>query len=574
MGSQLSNIRSSSSQQEQLEAATTTTEEINNSSSSLSSSSSSSQQQGRRKRKYDETVETSNSNDDHEEEDAEDENDEDDNRNGGHDSDNANRQQQQQQQQEEAETAGDDIDGQQQRIRPVRKRRSIIHRRRKKKKRRRVVPSSTIANIWESINEIAAKWFAKFFFLNIVEMATNRAKDGELLDERDIISGIETMLDYFQSKDIDMLRRGWRALFFCCCSMRPQLPERENVFEDDVACVCHVMDKCSSRERIQLLGCRALRVLIEESKDDWNALYKGGALPVLVKSMRNFPDKKIVQGLTITFIVMFLKEIDEPAKADLLQLNGVPLILQAMRKFENDEALIHTGCCAMYQLCGRSMRGNLIRHGAINDLLGAIERFTEVESIVQLSLATLNKLSLDANFSGIPIIPLMLRVMTEYHDDDTVQFYCLVLVRAAGRAGPLPIESIIPATLAAMREFPDSGGILFFGCAVMYQILIRHDNGQRDALNLITSSGGLECVISAARRHNGVSGLAPVAHLILLHAWENRPTDRENVAATQAFGGTEQIIPLISGLDVGGMMNRAARNNNDDDDDDDSDDDE
>jgi hypothetical protein len=167
----------------------------------------------------------------------------------------------------------------------------------------------------------------------------------------------------------------------------------------------------------------------------------------------------------------------------------------------------------------------------------------------------------------------MLRVMTAFHDNDTVQFYCLVLVRAAGRAGPLPVESTIAATLAAMRKFPDSGGILFFGSAVMYQILIRHDNGRHDALNLITSSGGLECVVSAARRHNGVSGLAPVAHLILLHAWENRPNDRENEAATQAFGGTEQIVSLLSGLDVGNMMNRAGGNNNDDDDDDEADDD-
>jgi hypothetical protein len=65
--------------------------------------------------------------------------------------------------------------------------------------------------------------------------------------------------------------------------------------------------------------------------------------------------------------------------------------------------------------------------------------------------------------------------------------------------------------------------------------------------------------------------------LILLHAWENRPNDRENEAATQAFGGTEQIVSLISELDVGNMMNRAGGNNDDDDDEaneDDSDDDE
>ena len=41
-------------------------------------------------------------------------------------------------------------------------------------------------------------------------------------------------------------------------------------------------------------------------------------------------------------------------------------------------------------------------------------------------------------------------------------------------------------------------------------------------------------------------GTPPVAHLILTHIWENRPQNNEE--ATRAFGGAEEVISLITGL--------------------------
>jgi hypothetical protein len=47
------------------------------------------------------------------------------------------------------------------------------------------------------------------------------------------------------------------------CPQRPgQLPAREDRLEEDAALVAMVMKHCLDNDMIQLLGCRALRVLV------------------------------------------------------------------------------------------------------------------------------------------------------------------------------------------------------------------------------------------------------------------------------------------------------------------------
>mmetsp|Transcript_17519 Transcript_17519/g.28344 ORF Transcript_17519/g.28344 Transcript_17519/m.28344 type:complete len:154 (-) Transcript_17519:1557-2018(-) len=137
--------------------------------------------------------------------------------------------------------------------------------------------------------------------------------------------------------------------------------------------------------------------------------------------------------------------------------------------------------------------------------------------------------------------------MQKHSQNETILYYSLVLIRSAGRFEHIPLRPTIPMIVSSMRRFPNATRVLFFGCAVFWQILVRHNNEENDALALISSTGGLECVVTAVSRNKRVVGLGPVSHLILSYAWEFRATESE--AATRAFGGTDRIIPFITGVD-------------------------
>ncbi len=441
-------------------------------------------------------------------------------------------------------------------------------------KRSRISPLSSFMNhIWETVNDAAARWFAKYFFLTILEMATAKSKKGELSDERDILKGIITMLDYFQNKDSDILRRGWQALGVCCCcpQLPGQLPARENVIEEDMAVVAMVMEKCADQKAIQLLGVRALRVLVciggsasDAAKENWTFMYRAGVLSALISAMRNHFDEKVMLGLCISFIAMLMKEVGGVVQRNLIRIGGVALLIQASQKWIDDEGFFHTTCCALYQLSFQSTRQNLIDHGAIPLLVSSIMHHSENTEVIELALGIMNQLSLSDPqvFVGRQIVPLMLDVMAKHPTKETVQFYAMVLIRAIGRADAVPLQPTIDRVIDALRRFPDSSGILFFGCAVMWQLLVRHNNEQNEALTLLSNLGGLEIVTSAVHRHGEIFGLGSVAQLILLYSWEHRPADNES--ATVAFGGTEDVIPLITGLSD--FLGNDANGNNIDDD--------
>jgi hypothetical protein len=428
------------------------------------------------------------------------------------------------------------------------------------------------SQMWDVINERTARWFAKYFFLNFLELATENAKGGELSREDDMRNGIITMLDYFQKQDLDILRRGWRALCIVVgCTQRPgQLPAREERLEEDAALVAMVMEHCSDNGMIQLLGCRALRVLVcggdaecksnESNRNNWKCLHRAGVLGTLLNTIRFCNDERTIQGLCLSFVAMLIKELGEPVKRDILMNGGIHILLQACREWSFDGGVLHTLLCVLYQLTTQTTRQTLVDHGAVPLLCGCIMTHYNHNSIIELILGTLNQLSIvsETIFSGHTLVPKMLLLLTLYPDNETIQFFGMVLLRAAGRTDPIPLEPAANRVIEALRRFPDASGVLFFSCALMWQLLRFHSTEQNEALMLFTSMGGLEHIISAVNRHNDVYGLVPVVHLILMYAWENRPT--ENEAATQAFGGSDDIANLITGIDD----NLALRNNAED----------
>jgi hypothetical protein len=378
------------------------------------------------------------------------------------------------------------------------------------------------------------------------------------------------MLDYFQKQDLDILRRGWRALAIVVgCPQRPgQLPAREDRLEEDAALVAMVMKHCSDNDMIQLLGCRALRVLVcggdgkasESDKKNWICLHRAGVLTTLLNTIRLCNEERTIQGLCVSFVAMLIKEVGEPVKQDLLTNGGIQILIQACREWSYDGGVLHTILCVVYQLTTRTTRQSLVDHGVVPLLSGCIMTYCNHNSIVELILGTLNQLSnvSETIFSGNSLVPKMLLLLTLYPKNETIQFFGMVLLRAAGRTDPIPLEPAANRVIAALQRFPDASGVPFFSCALMWQLLRFHNNEQNEALTLFTLMGGLELVISAVHRHNDVYGLGPVAHLILMYAWENRPT--ENEAATLAFGGSENIANLITGLND----NMPLRNNGED----------
>ncbi|KAG7351993.1 hypothetical protein IV203_008041 [Nitzschia inconspicua] len=445
-----------------------------------------------------------------------------------------------------------------------------------RRKRRRLSSRSlppVFSRLWEVLNDRTAFWFSKYCFLNFLEMATARAKRTDFDSEDDVRNSILTMLDYFQKQDLDILRRGWSALSIVVgCPQRPgQLPARESGLEEDAAIISMVMQQCSDNDMIQLLGCRALRVLVcggdrsqnasESESNDWNALHQAGVLSALTNAIRFCTEERTVQGLCVSFVAMLIKEVGEPVKQDLLHKGGVAIILQACRHWQRDAGVLHTLLCVLYQLTTRSTRQSLIDNGAITLLSCCINVHRDNKEIVELILGTMNQLSIvsETIFAGQSLVPKILALLEKYPDNETVQFFGMVLLRAAGRSDPIPLQLAAKQVVAAFKSFPDTNGVLFFSCALIWQLLQFHNNDQNEALTLLSSNGALDLVIDAVHRHNDVYGLGAVAHLILTYAWENRPM--ENEAATQAFGGSEDVVQLISGLEDDDFV---ANNGNDD----------
>jgi len=406
------------------------------------------------------------------------------------------------------------------------------------KKKRRTI-SGTYDSISDSISDTVGCWITKGFLIGAEWVARN-AKHGE---EKDVITLLLQMMDYFQSYDLEILRRGWRVLYACSKPSRV-LPET-NDLENDIAVVLATMKTHSASIKIQLLGCRALRSLIMSNDEDWGALCRAEAIPVFLDAVRSFPDNLVMQGLAITFVAVMVREEGDQPRRQTIRNGGIPLILNAMRMFENDPRLLHTGCYALHQLgFVRSSRASLISHGGIDILLRSLQLHKSDSSLVDLCLSALSKLSDDNNMEGRFFAPLALEFMEAFPNDNSIQGHCLVLIlRVIGRE-PVPHRSSIGLTIAAMQKFPDSASLQFFACATLREILQRTRG--TEALELISSGGGIECVLTAVKNHKGIFGLQPMALLVLMQIFEQLQT--QSPEATTAFGGSDHVIAIVTNL--------------------------
>jgi hypothetical protein len=407
-----------------------------------------------------------------------------------------------------------------------------------RRKRRRVVKA------WDSFSEFLTSLMAKGFLV-AAEWATYSANQGELAEEKDLIQALLQMLDYFQSSNVDILRRGWRVL--CACSSTASPVGTEPALDSDIATVVTAMKLHSKSIKIQLLGCRALRTLVINSGETWEGLCHAGAVKVFLEALRNFPDDLVMQGLAITFVAMVVREEGEFPRRQALANGAIQLILDAMRRFEDDPRLLHTGCYALHQLGFiRQSRSMILSNGGIDVLLQSVKRHMDDAALTDLCLSALSKLSDEENLTGHGAIPLILESMERWPDEQSIQGHNLVLILRVVGQEPIPKRRCIKLILSAMRNFPRSASLQFFACATLREILQRTQG--REALDIASAEGGIECVLTAVKNHRGIFGLQPMALLFLLHIFEQRQPEQEE--AISAFAGSEDVVALVAALRV------------------------
>jgi hypothetical protein len=407
-------------------------------------------------------------------------------------------------------------------------------------------------------------------FLMAVEVAVQNYKGAggagemKLSDQQDLIPALLQLLDSFQSSNLDILSRGWRLLYILrsSCGNEEQQQQRDDAAnaaadtepESIIKTVVTVMKRHEDSIKVQLLGCRALRTLMNEHHGDneqnWQALYHAGAIPVFVRAISKFPKELVMQGLGITFVAMLVREEGEPPRLQVLEEGGVALILDAMRRFEDNPHLLHTGCYALHQLgFTRHSREHILRHDGVQVLLRSVQVHGHDVCLVDLCLSALSKLSGQESLQGHEPLPLVLISMEQYPEEQAIQGHCLVLLlRAVGTdATQEQTETAIRLIVKAMRNFQECASVQFFACAVLREILQRSSarHGQV-VLNLIMESGGLESVLSAVEKHRDIFGLQPMALLFLMHVWEQCPPHQQEAAT--AFGGGDNVLALVSGL--------------------------
>lgn len=411
--------------------------------------------------------------------------------------------------------------------------------------------SFSISSAWNSLADSFSCYFARAF-LYAAELAVKSATPGELADEEDLLKGLMQSLDCFQSTYMDILRRGWRVL--CVCSKDcdqasiSSLFQKESNLESDLATVLTAMERHSERIKIQLLGFRALRALVMDSGERWDALVDARAIPVFINAMRIHSNDVVIQGLGTTFLAMMVREITSRPREQVVNLGGVHLVMAAMRNFDEDPRLLHTACYALHQFgFTRRIREIVAANEGVTIFLDTIEHHLYDSDLVDLCLSALGKVCDDDNLDWAAISPLVLRTMDRWPLEPSIQGHSLVLlIRAMGQIPGYLVDQAIRYTVRVMKNFPSSANLQFFACAVLREILERMPSEQ--VRNWVLEEGGMECIVMSLVNHRESYGLQPMGLLALMNVWERR-TPAE-AAATVAFGGNERAIATITGVQL------------------------
>jgi len=391
-------------------------------------------------------------------------------------------------------------------------------------------------------------------------MACKNASPGELAHENDLINGVCQSLDFFQTSDADVLRRGWRVL--CACS--GSCDDKESIlrlFQEDVSiksnlsAVLTAMERHGQVVKIQLLGFRAIRQLLSECDDSWDILVDVKAIPILLQAMKNHSSELIVQGLGMTFLAMLARDSSGQPREQVIEMGAVHVILDAMKNFLSDCRLLHTAFFALHQLGFSSAVREIIRTLDGRPLfVKVLEKHMSDVGVVDLSLAALGKLGDDAE-GVVSALPVVLRAMRHWPESSSTQGHGLAYMTRG--IGHLPLHSVEAAiqhrvmvndvirhVTLVMRNHPTKTSIQFFSCAVIREILERIPTPT--IRKRVLEEGTMESVVEALKNHRQTYGLQPMGLLVLLNIYEHRTP--EEVAASVAFGGSHRAIAAIAGM--------------------------
>jgi hypothetical protein len=425
---------------------------------------------------------------------------------------------------------------------------------RRTKRQRVISPGSSLFSKTSISNKITV-WLAQAFLSFAEYTAKTAPSSKELLEDDDFMESICHVLDCFQSSEPDILTRGWRML--CACTIRNDVIVSDHLTtipDTDVASVIAGMNLHGSSMRLQLLGCRALRILLNKELTTWKQLMEKGVVPVLLQALDKFPNDLVLQGLMITFLGMLIKETGDDGRHQLLQGGAVEIILQAMRLFEGEDRLLYTGCYALHQLGYQSQaRTKILETGGALVLLNILQSHISDNGLVDICLHALSKLTtVDASeldtwqWSSLRIVPTILDCMEKHPLDQSIQRNCLVcLLRLIGRVSVPPYRAIL-LILAAMKTFRQCANFLFFACATLREI-VDQSREQYDTVQYLTEQeGAIDSILNAIQYHEGAFGLRSIVILLLTEIL----THQQEIATPTAFGGGRHAIAVVAGVEM------------------------
>lgn len=396
-------------------------------------------------------------------------------------------------------------------------------------------------------------WLANAF-LSFAEYTANKSSAPscrELMEDEEFMESMCHVLDCFQASDPEIMTRGWKML--CACAMIRD-SDASGFPESDVACVITGMNLHEESMRLQLLGCRALRILLTKERTTWQHLVDNGIIPVLLQAMTKFPQDLILQGLMTTMLGMLIKETGDDCRSQLVHNGAVERILEAMQHFSEEERLLYTGCYSLHQLsCHAPARAKILETGGALVLVNMLQKNVWDRELVDIGLHALCRLTtVDASeldtwqwTSSDQLIPTILNCMQEHPFEKSIQSQSLVcILRLVGHVS-VPPQRSIHVILASMKNFAECPNFLFFACATLQELVDQspHDS----ALSYWTSEHGIDSILNVVRDHPTALGLRSIVIVLLS---EILTYQQQTDATPRAFGGGQHAVAVIGGLEV------------------------
>ncbi|KAL3942023.1 MAG: hypothetical protein SGBAC_003709 [Bacillariaceae sp.] len=418
-------------------------------------------------------------------------------------------------------------------------------------------------------------------FLSLAESSTRHATaanhkyNSHLFPDQELFQSVSDMLDDFQSLEPDILTRGWRMLCVCSLVQQKERCNRTNDHDDqsdsnsdddhdhddqdqdalsnlpdnDVGTVIMGMKLHNSSVRLQLLGCRALKILLDTERATWQQLAEESFVPVMMAAMKHFPDDLVLQGLMMSFLGMMIRENEERLQHELLELGIVEVILAALKEFDDNTRLIHTGCLALLQISAslQEAREKIVEKNGHVLVYRILEQHMRDELLLIVSLNTLSRLLSVQRIDALPldeVVHTILACMEMYPQDESVQTHALVSLLRLGEHTRIPSETAIRKIVPAMTAFRQSRPLVFIACVVIRSI-IANSTQPATVLQHLLDVGGVECIVNASKDHESRAGIQQIVQLLLSVLLVHQQTS----GVPSAFRGTLRVVGMMSRID-------------------------